>query len=75
MSETRIDFKSALQELLARSGDKVVYEVTAEDGPPHDRTFEVAAMVEDREIGRGSGRSKKTAEQVAAEAALEKLDG
>lgn len=73
VSETRIDFKSALQELLARSGDKVVYEVQAEDGPPHDRTFEVAAMVGEREIGRGAGRSKKAAEQVAAEEALEKL--
>jgi ribonuclease-3 len=75
VSETRIDFKSALQELLARNGDKVAYEVTKEDGPPHDRTFEVAAMVADREIGRGSGRSKKAAEQVAAEAALEELGG
>ena len=75
VSETRIDFKSALQELLARSGDKPVYEVTAEDGPPHDRMFEVAAMVGDREVGRGTGRSKKAAEQVAAEAALKKLDG
>jgi ribonuclease-3 len=75
VSETRIDFKSALQELLARSGDKVVYDVVGEDGPPHERTFEVAAMVGDREIGRGSGRSKKAAEQVAAEAALERLDG
>lgn len=75
VAETRIDFKSALQELLARNGDKVVYEVTAEDGPPHDRTFEVAAMVGDREVGRGTGRSKKAAEQVAAEAALEKLGG
>ena len=75
VSETRIDFKSALQELLARNGDKVIYDVTAEDGPPHDRTFEVAAMVGEREIGRGSGRSKKAAEQVAAEAALEELGG
>ena len=75
VSETRIDFKSALQELLARSGDKVAYDVMKEDGPAHDRTFEVAAMVGDREIGRGSGRSKKAAEQVAAEAALEELGG
>ena len=75
VSETRIDFKSALQELLARSGDKVVYEVRAEDGPPHDRTFDVAAMVGDREVGRGSGRSKKAAEQAAAEEALEQLGG
>ncbi len=74
-AETRTDFKSALQELLARRGTRVSYEVTAESGPPHRRRFEVAAMVGDREIGRGSGRSKKAAEQVAAEAALEELGG
>ena len=75
VSETRIDFKSALQELLARNGDKVIYEVRAEDGPAHDRTFDVAAMVGEREVGRGTGRSKKAAEQVAAEEAFDKLGG
>jgi len=65
------DFKSALQEQLARRGTVVTYEVTAEDGPPHERTFEVAALVDGEEIARGSGRSKKDAEQAAAEAALE----
>jgi ribonuclease III len=68
------DFKSALQERLARHGDIVTYEVTAEDGPPHERTFEVAAMVAGAEVARGSGRSKKDAEQAAAAAALEGLD-
>ena len=69
-SETRIDFKSALQELLARRGERVTYEVTAATGPPHRRTFEVAAFVESRQVGTGEGRSKKAAEQVAAEEAL-----
>jgi ribonuclease-3 len=69
-----VDFKSALQERLARQGQTVAYEVTAELGPPHDRTFEVAALVEDDVLGRGSGRSKKHAEQDAAQAALELLD-
>jgi ribonuclease-3 len=67
------DAKSELQELLARRGDLVAYEITEEEGPPHDRTFAVAAMVEGREIGRGSGRSKKEAEQAAARTALESL--
>ena len=67
------DFKSALQERLARRGTVVAYEITAEEGPPHQRTFEVVAMVEGTEIARGSGRSKKDAEQAAAEAALESL--
>jgi ribonuclease III len=74
-SETRIDFKSALQELLARRGAKVAYEVTAATGPPHRRTFAVAAMVDDEQVGAGEGRSKKAAEQVAAEQALRALGG
>ena len=65
------DFKSALQEQLARRGTVVAYEVTAEQGPPHERTFEVVALVDCEEVARGSGRSKKDAEQAAAEAALE----
>jgi ribonuclease III len=74
-SETRIDFKSALQEALARRGARVSYAVVAEAGPPHDRTFEVAAILDGEEVGRGSGRSKKAAEQVAAEQALQRLGG
>ena len=67
------DYKSALQEQLARRRAIVSYEVTHEEGPPHDRTFSVAAMVEGAEIARGSGRSKKDAEQAAAAAALESM--
>jgi ribonuclease-3 len=74
-SETRIDFKSALQELLARRGARVSYEVTAATGPPHRRTFEVAAIVDSKRVGAGAGRSKKAAEQVAAEEALRALGG
>jgi ribonuclease-3 len=72
-SETRIDFKSALQELLARRHLHVSYEVTAESGPPHRRKFEVAAVVDGKRAGKGEGRSKKAAEQVAAEKALKRL--
>ena len=68
------DAKSELQELLARRGELVAYRVTGEEGPPHDRTFDVAAVVDEREIGRGSGRSKKEAEHAAARAALESLE-
>jgi ribonuclease III len=72
--EHPVDFKSTLQERLARRGQTVTYEVTAELGPPHDRTFEVVALVGDAPVGRGSGRSKKHAEQDAAQAALEDLE-
>jgi ribonuclease III len=69
-----VDFKSTLQERLAQRGELVSYEVTAELGPPHDRTFEVVAGVAGRPIGTGSGRSKKHAEQEAARLALEMMD-
>src|SRR6478609_5157084 len=69
--EHPVDFKSTLQERLAQRGAVVAYDVTAEHGPPHDRTFEVLATVEEQEVGRGSGRSKKAAEQEAARGALE----
>jgi ribonuclease-3 len=68
------DNKSALQELLARRGDTVDYTVTDEAGPPHNRTFEVAATVNGDVVGRGTGRSKKDAEQAAARAALHELE-
>src|SRR5215208_1672563 len=69
----RMDFKSELQERLARDGAMVFYEVASEDGPPHDRRFQIRATVGGDEIGIGSGRSKKEAEQAAAQRALEKL--
>ncbi len=72
-SERLLDFKSALQERLARDGSRVKYEVTGESGPPHDRVFDVAASVNGEVLGEGSGRSKKAAEQAAASQALDGL--
>lgn len=74
-TQERIDAKSTLQELLARRKARVSYEVVAESGPAHERTFEVEAIVDAETIGRGEGRSKKAAEQMAAERALERLGG
>lgn len=73
--EHPVDFKSALQERLARRGALVSYEVVEEEGPPHDRTFTIAARISGDELGRGSGRSKKDAEQAAAREALDRLSG
>src|ERR1700730_12314281 len=72
--EHPVDFKSALQELLARRGAQGGYQLNGEEGPPHERTYEVAARVDDRELGVGSGRSKKHAEQQAARVAVEALE-
>jgi ribonuclease-3 len=68
-----VDFKSTLQERLARRAEIVEYTVADERGPPHDRTFEVVASVGGTAIGRGTGRSKKHAEQQAARIALDSL--
>jgi ribonuclease III len=70
--EHPVDFKSALQELLARRGSVVSYEILDESGPPHERTYTVAAQVDGQTLGSGSGKSKKHAEQ---EAAREAVDG
>jgi ribonuclease-3 len=72
--EHPVDFKSALQERLAQRGALVTYDVVEEQGPPHDRTFEIKATIGGVEVGRGTGRSKKDAEQEAAQAALEALE-
>lgn len=74
-TEARVDSKSALQELLAQRKARVSYEVVAESGPAHERTFEVEAIVDAESVGRGEGRSKKAAEQMAAEQALGRLGG
>jgi ribonuclease-3 len=71
--EHPVDYKSALQERLARRGTLVSYAVVSEHGPPHDRTFLIVATIDGVEIGRGQGRSKKDAEQLAAQAALEAM--
>lgn len=73
VKSTMTDFKSALQENLARRGQNAVYEVIATTGPPHQRTYEVVVLLEGREIGRGSGRSKKAAGQQAARQGLEEI--
>jgi ribonuclease-3 len=70
--EHPVDYKSVLQERLARRAEAVAYRTLAEDGPPHDRSFLVAAEVGGEELGRGEGKTKKSAEQ---EAALQALEG
>lgn len=69
----RLDYKSALQELVARDGQAAPsYKVTS-TGPDHDKTFVAKVRVARRTVGRGEGRSKKAAEQAAAAAAYETL--
>ena len=67
---THVDYKTELQEALARRGQSVSYSVLEVDGPPHDRRFTCAVSVEGEQLGRGNGASKKAAEQEAAKQAL-----
>lgn len=53
----------------------VAYRIETEEGPAHDRSFVAVAEVAGREIGRGQGKTKKSAEQEAAEQALAAMDG
>lgn len=65
------DSKSNLQELIQGSLKKEFhYEVLQESGPEHDKTFVVEVLMEQKSIGRGTGRTKKAAEQQAAYEAL-----
>jgi ribonuclease-3 len=70
---TYVDHKTELQEALARIGSSVTYAVLDVEGPPHDRTFKCAAIVDGEQAGVGTGPSKKAAEQEAARQALEKV--
>lgn len=66
------DYKSRLQEHLAREGRRPAYSVT-EAGPDHDKSFTAVVTVDGRDWGTGAGRSKREAQQVAARRALQAL--
>jgi len=68
------DYKTRLQELAARKKVQVRYHVVAELGPDHDKTFEIAVAIGERELARATGKTKKEAEQRAAAEALRVLD-
>ena len=68
------DSKGQLQEILQKDGGETpTYQITGTSGPPHAPRFEAAVFRGGAEIGRGSGRTKKQAEQAAALAALQQL--
>ena len=70
----RVDYKTDLQELLARRGRQVTYAEISVQGPPHERRFTCAAIIDGEELGRGAGQTKKAAEQEAAREALARLE-
>jgi ribonuclease-3 len=74
LADASKDAKTALQEWAAARGMAVPrYDVVAQEGPPHEPVFTVAASLGDGEPERGSGGSKRAAEQVAAAKLLDRL--
>ena len=70
-----VDFKSRLQELIQKRFHFLpTYRLIDSSGPDHKRYFEVGLFLEEKEISRGSGHTKKEAEQRAARAAMENLE-
>ncbi len=70
-----VDFKTRLQEVTqSRFSLLPVYRVTMEKGPEHEKVFEVTLLVNDKTLGKGIGRTKKAAEQMAAQESLKKIE-
>ena len=66
------DYKTILQEIIQKNPEeRVTYELVEESGPDHNKRFVVEVHLNSNIIGRGEGRSKKSAEQAAAKVALE----
>lgn len=69
-----IDYKTELQELLqSKSNLEITYEIIGDEGPDHNKTFTAQVSHGDNIIGQGKGKSKKEAEQQAAQNAMDKL--
>ena len=70
------DWKTELQELLQRKpGQTIAYRMIGESGPDHRKRFTAAVSCNGAQLGMGEGPTKKEAEQMAARAALQALDG
>ena len=68
------DYKTALQELVQQKKNQVLsYALVGQSGPDHDKQFDVEVSLNGAVVGKGTGRSKKRAEQDAARVAIEKL--
>jgi len=68
-----VDYKTVLQEEVAKDGREVTYEVVMAEGPPHERTFTSQVLLDGEVMGSGTGRTKKVSQQEAAKEALDVL--
>ena len=72
--EKRRDYKTILQEFVQRTPNQTLsYRLFGESGPDHDKTFCFEVLLNGTAVGKGAGRSKKEAEQMAAKDALEQM--
>ncbi|MBE0500552.1 MAG: ribonuclease III [Desulfuromonadales bacterium] len=73
--EYDVDHKTILQEICqSRYRKPPVYQLLSATGPDHQKQYEIEVLLDGESVGRGTGRSKKAAEQQAAESALEQLN-
>lgn len=69
-----LDYKTRLQEYYnSHSKKNLSYDLIREEGPEHDKTFTMVVRLGNRELATGEGKNKKTAEQMAAKSAYEKI--
>ncbi len=74
MGEMEIDFKSELQEIVQRDFSTLpVYRVLSEEGPSHNKIFEIEVVINGSILGRGRGLTKKEAQKAAAAAAIKNI--
>lgn len=68
------DYKTTLQELVQEKKENILkYELIKKEGPPHEPIFTVHVLLNDKVMGKGQGKSKKEAENIAAQYAIKKL--
>ena len=69
------DYKTRLQEIVQKEGSvEIVYELQSEHGPDHEKLFDTAVLVNGELLGTGTGKSKKEAEQNAAQLAIDSIE-
>ena len=74
-TDVNYDYKTSLQQFIQAIGnDRIQYACIKEEGPDHDKTFEVVVKINSNVVGTGKGKTKREAEQMAAKEALKLFD-